>query len=219
VITSAEIRRQSTRLPPVTLTILGLAVTVFLITYVGGDVRRTFFLDGQLRGADVVAGQWYRLVTHAFLHSSLMHVGFNMYALYLLGPSIERRAGSIAFAGLYAASALAGAAAYLWLGGPAPAVGASGAIFGLFGAWFASAWSQRHTPAGQATLRGVGFILAINLALPLFIPRIAWEAHLGGLVAGAIISYAWSRAGSDERARSAIAFGLAFVAFGLAILA
>lgn len=218
VVTSAQIRRQGTQLPPVTMGILAVGIGLFVLTFLGGDLRFDLFRNFQLRAADVADGEWYRLFTHAFLHDGLLHIGFNMYALYLLGPAIERRVGSLAFAGLYAASGLAGAAAYVAIGSGAPAVGASGAIFGLFGAWLASAWSQRHTTYGQANLRGIGVILGINLLLPLIIPNIAWEAHVGGLVAGFIISYAWTKLPQAENVRAAFAIGLAVAAFALGLM-
>lgn len=218
VVTAAQIRRRSDQLPPVTMGILAVAVGIFVLTALSSDLRLDLFRQFQLRAANVADGEWYRLITHAFLHDGLIHIGFNMYALYLLGPAIERRVGSVPFAGLYTASALSGAAAYVSIGGGRPAVGASGAIFGLFGAWLASAWSQRHTAHGQANLRGIGVILGLNLLLPLIIPNIAWEAHVGGLVAGFIVAFAWTKLPQTERPRSAFAWGLAVAAFALGIV-
>jgi membrane associated rhomboid family serine protease len=146
-----------------------------------------------------------------------MHILFNMWALYILGPGIERQVGSAPFAGLYLASALLGSVAYVAFNS-GPAVGASGAVFGLFGAWLASAWKSRNSVAGRAQLQSIGIILGINLLLPLAVPRIAWEAHVGGLIAGFLIAFAWTQIARDERTRSAIAFGVAAVALVLGIL-
>ncbi len=118
---------------------------------------------------------------------------------------------------MYLATALAGAAAYLVAGQTGVAVGASGAIFGLFGAWIGATYRQRHTPAGRALFQRLAILLAINLALPLFVSRIAWEAHVGGLVAGLLIVAAWQRLpGRDARSTnlrtaSALAVGAAAV--------
>ena len=117
-----------------------------------------------------------------------------MWALWVLGPQIERGVGSWPFASLYLASAAAGGAFVVFLGDPNTiAVGASGAIFGLFGVWFNWAVRRRRTMYGRALLRQIGFLLLINAAIPLFVPSIAWEAHLGGLIAGFLIGEIWSR--------------------------
>ena len=139
-------------------------------------------------------GEWWRVITAAFLHSrgSLLHILFNMYALYLFGPRLERHVGAISFVGLYLSSAIAGGVAFQYLsdGG---AVGASGAIFGLFGAVLVGTFPLRHTPHGAAQFRQLVLLLAINLALPLFVPSIAWEAHVGGLAMGMLVAALWQR--------------------------
>ncbi len=191
VITARQVRRRSAALPPVTLGILIVSVAIYVLGI--GGLEETFFRNGQL-APDAVRedGEWYRLLSSAFLHAGGLHILFNMVALYFLGPSIEREVGAASFAGLYLASALLGSSAYVLMAGNRPAVGASGAVFGLFGAWLLSAWKRRHTPVGRANLQSIGAILAINLLLPLARPGIAWEAHLGGLVAGIVIAFAWT---------------------------
>ena len=84
--------------------------------------------------------------------------------------------------------------------------------------WLAGAWKHRHTAAGRANLQSIGIILGINLLIPFVEPRIAWEAHLGGLVAGVLITLAWQQVGKTEKNRSIIAFGVAAVALALGIL-
>jgi membrane associated rhomboid family serine protease len=88
---------------------------------------------------------------------------------------------------------MAGGLAFLLSSPGQVAVGASGAIFGLFGAWLAASWVNRDTPQGRAGLSQFGMLLLINLALPLFIPNIAWQAHMGGLVAGLLVGFSWAR--------------------------
>jgi membrane associated rhomboid family serine protease len=179
---------------PVTLGILVACVGMFLLQSLrpaGGVIEAL----GEQSNKAIEAGQWWRLLTSAFLHANLMHILFNMWALWIFGPDLERRVGSVPFAALYVSSALAGAAAFFILAGPdaSPAIGASGAIFGLFGAWTAKALHQRHTLAGRASLNQLLLLLGINAALPLLIPNIAWQAHLGGLVAGFGIASLWER--------------------------
>ncbi len=162
------------------------------------------------------AGEWWRLLTHAFLHVGLMHLAFNMYALYLFGPELEGKVGSLPFALLYAASAVGGGvAAFLFAGPEYVAVGASGAIFGLFGAWLFVAYRMRHSPGGRNLLSQLLAMLAINLALPLLLPNIGWLAHLGGLVTGALVAAIWSRVAvghADAVRRRSISAGLVLVA-------
>jgi len=217
IITGRQLRARSTSIPPVTMFLLASSVIVYILGAVSGELNDTLFRNFALFPSAVADGEWWRLVTTAFLHSGTMHILFNMYALYLLGPAIERQVGSLPFAGLYLASALAGSVAYAAFNS-GPAVGASGAVFGLFGAWLASAWKGRNTAGGRAQLQSIGIILGINLLLPLAVPRIAWEAHVGGLVAGFLIAFLWTQVARDERTRSAIAFGVAAVALVLGIL-
>jgi len=193
------------------------SVIVYILGALSPELNNRIFDNFALWPGDVKSGSWWLLATTAFLHSGLMHILFNMWALYVLGPGIERQVGSAPFAGLYLASALLGSVAYVAFNS-GPAVGASGAVFGLFGAWLASAWKARNSLAGRAQLQSIGVILGINLLLPLAVPRIAWEAHVGGLVAGFLIAFAWTQIARDEKARSAIAFGVAAIALVLGIV-
>ena len=219
VITGSQLRARSTSLPPVTMFLMAASILVYVLMAVSPQLRQTIFENFALSPADVQDGSWWMLITTAFLHSqsSIMHILFNMWALYVLGPGIERQVGSAPFAGVYLASALLGSVAHVAFN-TVPAVGASGAVFGLFGVWLASSWRSRNTPAGRAQLQSIGIILALNLMLPLIVPRIAWEAHVGGLIMGFGIAYAWAQFARDERSRSLIAFGAAAVALVLGIL-
>lgn len=193
VITASDVRAGARGATPVTFTILAVAVAVHVVGLVLPEVGERIFAAGAQVNPLVERGEWYRLFTAAFLHSpaGFTHILFNMFALYLFGPQLERQAGSVPFATLYLASALAGGAAFALSSPGGVAVGASGAIFGLFGAWLAASLRSRHTPAGAAGLRQLLLVLGLNLALPLFVPGIAWEAHLGGLVAGFVIAFLW----------------------------
>jgi membrane associated rhomboid family serine protease len=174
-----------------------LAVVFFLATEIGGMGPRLFEALAQVNGL-VGLGEWWRIFTPVLLHAGIMHLLFNMWALWVLGPQIERGVGTWPFVGVYLASAgVGGAFAYIF-GSPADiAVGASGAIFGLFGVWLNWAVRRRNTPYGRMLLRQIGFLLLLNAALPILIPNIAWEAHLGGLIAGFVIGELWSRTRSE----------------------
>jgi membrane associated rhomboid family serine protease len=171
--------------------VLLVCAAIFVLEFVSPELRNAVFLFGAQINPAVAVGQWYRLFTAAFLHADMMHILFNMWALYLFGPHLERQAGSVAFAALYLGSAAAGGAAFYLLEPSGVAVGASGAIFGLFGAWLAAAYRNRHTAWGRSGFQQLLLLLGINLALPLVVDNIAWQAHLGGLVAGMLIVGVW----------------------------
>jgi len=187
VVTARQLQNQRT---PVVTSIIVAAIVAFLAQRSQAGIDFDFGMFNPL----VRQGEWWRAITSAFLHVSFLHIGFNMYALYLFGPPLERRVGSAAFSGLYLASALAGSGAFLFFGSDrALAMGASGAIFGLFGAVLMATWPVRHTALGGAQFRQLLVLLGINLALPLFLPSIAWQAHVGGMLAGILIVAIWQR--------------------------
>ena len=142
----------------------------------------------------LAADQPWRFLTTALLHASLMHLAFNMWALWVLGSALEPVLGRWRFAALTALSAVGGSTAIYWLASPGTpsswyggTVGASGAVFGLFAAMFVI---QRRF--GRDTSAIVG-LLAINLVISFVGANISWQGHLGGLVTGALLAaiYAW----------------------------
>ncbi|MEE9178435.1 MAG: rhomboid family intramembrane serine protease, partial [Acidimicrobiia bacterium] len=178
---------------PATKTFIGLAVVFFVLTGFGRSGGSIFEALAQWNLA-VAAGEWWRIFTPILLHASITHILFNMWALWVLGPQIERGVGTWPFVSLFLASAGVGGAFAFYLGDPLDvAVGASGAIFGLFGIWLSWAMHRRNTTQGRAMLRQIGFLLLINAAIPFLVPNIAWQAHLGGLIAGMVIGEIWSR--------------------------
>ncbi|MDH2425674.1 rhomboid family intramembrane serine protease [Sphaerisporangium sp. TRM90804] len=150
----------------------------------------------------VAAGEWWRLFTGAFLHApppSYWHILFNMWALYALGPQLERLLGSLRFATVYMLSALGGSVAVYLFGNEA--VGASGAIYGLFGAMFVISRRLGYD------MRGVLWLIGINVVLTLVIPGISWQGHLGGLVTGVLVTGLFAYA--PEKNRKAFQLGTA----------
>lgn len=208
---------------PVTWALIGINLVLFLASEAFSRFGDEVFLRGAHHPALVEQGEWWRLLTAMFLHGGIAHILFNMYALWLFGPVLERRFGSLSYATLYLAGGLSGGMLYQLAGSNAWAVGASGAIFGLFGALLAASYRQRHTRAGAAVFGQLGLLLAINLALPLFLPRIAWQAHVGGLIAGILIAAAWDRmplagrAAAIRRVAVAVAVGGAAMAVVLLV--
>ena len=179
---------------PATVVLVAVNIFVYLVTvYQGGGVGRPggqLFLDGALIGAAIdQQGEWYRLVTAMFLHGSLLHLAFNMFALYWLGTVVEQALGTWRFLLLYFVSGVAGSAGALALSGPfAVTVGASGAIYGILGALLVLEYRATGTFAGQA----LGLIV-VNLALTFAIPNISIGGHLGGLAGGILATFALSQ--------------------------
>ena len=216
VVSARQLQNQRT---PVVTTIIVVAVVAYLAQRRNLNIASDLGMFNPL----VRAGEWWRAITSAFLHVSFLHIGFNMYALYLFGPPLERRVGPMAFSGLYLASALAGSAAFLYFGDDrALAMGASGAIFGLFGAVAMATWPTRHTALGGAQFQRLLVLLAINLGLPFVLPNVAWQAHIGGLIFGVLIVAFWQRVpgGPDRNTQQTlIAYFFVFVAAVAIILA
>ena len=151
----------------------------------GGNDQRLVDLGAMFPPAIAIGHQYWRLITVMFLHASLLHILFNMYALYLFGFLIERTLGSLRFLAIYFVAGFLASAASFAFGSPfVPAVGASGAIFGLLGAWVAYNLRRRGTAMASANLQWAVMLIAINLVLGFSIAGIDNIAHVGGLVAG-----------------------------------
>jgi len=182
-------RRAALAGPVVTKAIVWLNVGVFLLTATsaGGSIMgegvSQLHLKLGLDGADVHSGQLYRLVTSGFIHFGIFHIGFNMVLLYRFGEMLEVALGRTRFGALYLASLLSGSFGALLLSPHALTGGASGAVFGIFGA-VAIGLHQRGVDVWQS---GVGGLIVINLVLSFVIPGIAIGGHLGGLVGGFLV--------------------------------
>ena len=179
---------------PVTSGIIGVTVAVAVLRFLSVAAWEPIFEATALANFLVAEGEWWRMFTVVLVHAGgITHILFNMWALYALGPQIEREVGAGPFLALYLSTAAAGSAFAFHLGDFSDvSVGASGAIFGLFGIWMASAVRRRNTMAGRAILNQLGFLLLINAAIPLFIRNVSWQGHLGGLIGGFVIGWAWS---------------------------
>lgn len=225
MVRAAQVTHADRRTTPLTLTLIGVNAVIWILGVLVPDLGDRIFENGaQFRPYIVARGEWWRGLTAMFLHAQdyPFHILFNMWALWVFGPVLERRWGTVPFGALYLASGLGGAALFHLLGSLNPAVGASGAIFGLFGALLIASYRQRHTIAGRAIFTQLAILLAINLSLPLLYNRIAWEAHVGGLIAGIAIAFAWDHLGAGRRAalqRTLVGVAVAAVGLGVLILA
>jgi len=155
----------------------------------GTGIQRVLY-DGALIPALVLQdGQWWRILTGAFLHGGLIHIGVNMMSLYFLGRFIEFALGSWRMLVVYMVSLIASGLGVVYFSAPnVPTVGASGAIFGLFGALFAIGF-KLGKPGMDLVRANVG-ILVLNLIITFTVPVISWQAHVAGLLAGFVLTYA-----------------------------
>ncbi|QKW01467.1 rhomboid family intramembrane serine protease [Streptomyces sp. NA02536] len=185
----------------VTKILLGINLAVFLAVQVRPSLVRDLYLIGAwppapfLPTQGVAEGEWYRLFTSMFTHQEIWHIAFNMLSLWWLGGPLEQALGRVRYLTLYLISGLAGGAlTYLLASGTTASLGASGAIFGLFGA---TAVLMRRL---KYDMRPVIALLVINLIFTFGWSNIAWQAHIGGLVAGVVIGYAMVHAPRERRA-------------------
>jgi membrane associated rhomboid family serine protease len=192
--------RDMAAVPQVTYALIAINVIAFLaegrLTGGGGGGAGNLYNRGALIGSGievgaaghglayigVAYGQWWRMVTGGFLHVNLIHIGFNMYLLYLLGQILEPALGSLRFASLYFVSLLAGSLGALLVSPHDLTVGASGAVFGLMAAVLLEA-RARQIPELQ---RWVTVLIVFNLAFSFVYPGISWGGHVGGLIGGAL---------------------------------
>jgi membrane associated rhomboid family serine protease len=178
VIRARDLSQAST---PVTVALIVLNVGAFLVqNLVVGNPPASLENWGLLYGPLVESGEWWRIVTSGFLHSGLLHIGFNMFTLWIFGSNLERELGPVRFGLAYLAGLLGGSMAVIVFNFNSHSLGASGAVLGVAGALAAVLWS-RGIAMTQTSLGGI-FIL--NLALPLLAPRISFWGHLGGVAAG-----------------------------------
>lgn len=194
----------SPKRPLVTQLLLGLNALAFLYSIVltgsaagitrldhgllidGGLFARARLIESfevSLIGVDT--GEYYRLVTSAFLHDGIFHLAFNMYLLWVLGQMLEAGFGRARFLSLFVVSMLGGAFGVLLISPDAPTVGASGAVYGLMGAFLLV---QREI-GGSIWRSPLGMILIFNIVFTLVVPRVSIGGHFGGLIAGAVMGY------------------------------
>jgi rhomboid protease GluP len=193
--------------PTIVYAILGLTILVYIFQVISAMLLGANPLEYMLQGASngvfvdllavygmkvnqfILQGEYWRFITPVLLHASILHIGFNMYALYILGPSLERQFGHARFLLLYLLGGFAGNVAS-FIFSAAPSLGASTAIFGLIGAQGIFIYQNRQLFAGRArsALIQIIFIAAINLAIGTS-PGIDNWGHVGGLIAGLLFTW------------------------------
>jgi membrane associated rhomboid family serine protease len=199
------VRLQATsKIPRVTYALLAINVLAFLteegqFTLFGSEIRGPVIDKGVLFREAIAQphDQYYRLLTSAFLHENFLHIGFNMYLLYLLGMMLEPAIGSVRFAAIYFTSLLVGSFGVVFATA-SPSLGASGAIFGLMGA----AVVELRARGISVQQSGIGGLIVINLILSFTLANISIGAHIGGLIGGFIAGLAIRTA--DDRKLPAV---------------
>jgi membrane associated rhomboid family serine protease len=199
--------RQLGAKPVITYALIAINVAMFVLQTVSKGVQS----DLVLFSPAVADGDLYRLVTSAFMHYGVTHLLFNMYALFVVGPALEMALGRLRFTGLYALSALGGSVlVYLLSPLNAATAGASGAVFGLFGATFVV--GRRL----NLDTRWVVGLIVLNLAFTFVIPalggqNISWQGHIGGLVSGSLVAAAYAYAPRERRTLTQISATVALL--------
>ncbi|GAA3908138.1 rhomboid family intramembrane serine protease [Streptomyces gulbargensis] len=176
----------------VTKILVGINLVVYLAVLVAGErlVDQLVLIGyafnpflGEVVG--VADGEWYRLLTATVLHEEVWHILFNVLGLWVIGGIVEPELGRARYAALCLLAGLSGSTlAYLVAAPNQPSLGASGVVYGLIGAWVVLARRRRHD------MRPVILFVALSLLMTFTRPGISWEAHVGGLVAGAVVTYA-----------------------------
>ncbi|WP_230087133.1 rhomboid family intramembrane serine protease [Nocardioides marmotae] len=178
----------------------------------GYDVPQDVCANGGTWLPGVADGAFWQVLTSGFTHQAVLHIAFNMFALYVLGPQLEAALGRWRFLALYFLSLLAGSAVVLWFGGEYQAtLGASGAVYGLFAALFVLA----RKVGGD--VRQIGVLIAVNVVLTLAVPGISWQGHLGGFAGGLLVALVLVYAPRGPRRTTVQVAGLAAITLFVAV--
>jgi membrane associated rhomboid family serine protease len=198
--------RSTSGVPVVTYSLIGINLALYLATWVSGGA----LYQALAYWPPLTASEPWRMITSAFMHSptSVLHILFNMFSLFIFGPIIENLVGRGRFIALYLLAALGGSVGVLLLSPGSVVVGASGAIFGLLGAFFVI---QRRLGGNSTQLL---IVVGLNLVLGFVVPGVAWQAHLGGLIVGAGVAAIYT-ATRRRQQRTVQALAVAGVAVAL----
>ena len=210
----------------VTKVLIGINLVVYLITAVQGaglnQPGGRLFVDWALYGPLVAQGDWWRLGTSMFLHGFILHIVFNMVALWYIGRPVEEYLGSLRFVLLYLVSGLAGSAGALVADPKGVTVGASGAIFGILGAMLILEWNATGKLGGAAASL-IAINLVFNFAYNGAGGNISIGGHIGGLIGGILVTLSFARWGRGHAAYGKLGapgvIGLVAVAVGSILIA
>lgn len=188
-------RAQSTQKQPIpilTYILIAINVVAFIITatlsgnFIDSNINVLVFLGAKVNSL-ISAGEYYRLITCMFLHGGIIHIGLNMYSLYIVGPLVEKVYGKVRFLIIYFVAGIL-ASYFSFLFSPSISIGASGAIFGLLGACLIFALKMKDR-IGKGFMINIVSVIVINLMIGFSIANVDNFGHLGGLTGGTITSY------------------------------
>lgn len=181
--------KQYIRLYPVVSSLIAINLVVYLLTLIPGFGRNLLYM-GMSVNALIAQGEWWRIITSMFLHLGFTHVLFNMFSLFLFGPELEKIAGKMRFLTIYFLAGIFGIAASFLIEDPTYAsVGASGAIYGMFGAFAALVYYTRHLfPQLKQIILP---LIVFSVIMTFLMPNINISAHIGGLITGFILGFVY----------------------------
>jgi membrane associated rhomboid family serine protease len=217
-----RVRRAIPRPRSAVMVLLGINVVVFLVEMaLGGSTNLSVLARmGAMVPGLVAQGEYWRLVTAMFLHIGIPHLLLNSLGLYIFGNLIEQALGTVRFLAIYLVSGFVASVASFAFGSPvALAAGASGAIFGLLGAWLAYNLRRRSLSLARANIQGALVLIAINVVFGLSVPGIDNLAHIGGLAAGVVAGFLAEGVGPRATRNVTAVGGLALLVLGAAALA
>jgi membrane associated rhomboid family serine protease len=175
-------RLGATRMTPVVVALIVVNVAVFI--WEETNLNHAIERFGMLPGYVYYRHEWYRLITNAFLHANFEHILLNMATLAIIGPAVEAEIGPVRFLAVYLLAAFGGGVAVDLLTKPySYEIGASGAIFGVLGAYYILARLRRWD------LQTITTLVILNLAFSFAFPNVSWQAHVGGLIVGGAVCY------------------------------
>ena len=217
----AEARRSVRRVRRVRIggvvpVLLGVNIAAFAVELLlRATTELSLISAGAMVPALIAEGEHWRLMTSIFLHFGFLHLALNMFGLYLFGTWLEQALGSVRFAAVYLVTGFWGSVVSFTLGGPVRfAAGASGAVFGLLGAWLAYNWRRRRLSVAQGNIRIALILIVINLVFGVVRPGIDNFAHLGGLAAGLIAGFLAEGVGRRRVRTMVTVAGLTLLALG-----
>jgi len=185
--------------------VVEVAVDASSAALIQGPTTATLIKVGAIIPALVGDGEYWRLGTGIFLHAGLIHIALNGYALWIIGSVVESELGSLKYLVIFLVTGLfASACVFMFSGVFEPTVGASGAIFGLFGVFAAYNYRRRHIPFYAARLRTMLYLIVLNMVFTFAVPGISRAGHIGGLVGGLIVGLVME--GIGERTSRTVAF-------------
>lgn len=203
-----KVRSAAMATAPAVMVILGINIVIFLLQRFVPGLTEALYLEPFA----IAGGQWYRLLTPMILHAGLLHIFFNCYVLYMLGPNVEQAFGTARFVLMYVVAGFVASSLSFAFPPDSPSLGASGAIFGIAGVLFVYLFKRRRSSFVRGYLRQIAIFIGVNLLFGFLFPFVDNYAHIGGLIGGMILGLGFDR---DDALVSLTSVLATLVALGL----